>query len=49
MLYYRYREKGSLTGGKSDWGYGLVVPIFGPIIGALLASLVWSLYIMPAY
>jgi len=35
--------------GKSDWGYGLVVPIFEPIIGALLASLVWSLYIMPAY
>lgn len=28
--------------GDSDWGYGLIVPIFGPIIGALLAGLLFK-------
>ena len=27
--------------GNSDWSYGLVVPIFGPIVGGLLAALVY--------
>jgi len=30
--------------GSSDWGYGAVVPIFGPIVGALLGALIWKLY-----
>lgn len=29
--------------GSSDFGYGLVVPIIGPVIGALLAVLVYGL------
>jgi len=28
--------------GTSDWSYGLVVPIFGPIIGALCAGLLFK-------
>lgn len=29
--------------GSSNWSYGLVVPIFGPIIGGLLAALVYTI------
>jgi len=27
--------------GSNDWGYGLIVPIIGPLIGGVLGSLVW--------
>jgi glycerol uptake facilitator protein len=27
----------------SDWGYGLVVPIFGPIVGGILGAIVYQL------
>jgi len=32
--------------GSSDWAYGATVPIFGPIVGALLGPLIWRLYIL---
>ncbi|MEM3326679.1 MAG: aquaporin, partial [Thermoproteus sp.] len=30
-----------LRGEKSDWTYGLTVPIFGPIVGAIIAALLF--------
>lgn len=29
--------------GDSDWGYGLIVPIFGPIVGGILGAVVYQL------
>ncbi|AEF16532.1 MIP family channel protein [Thermoanaerobacterium xylanolyticum LX-11] len=31
--------------GDSDWQYGLIVPIFGPIIGGLLGALVYQIFV----
>ncbi len=31
--------------GKSDWGYGLIVPIFGPIVGGILGAFLYQLFI----
>ena len=28
--------------GSSDWQYGLIVPIFGPVAGCLLAALLFN-------
>jgi glycerol uptake facilitator protein len=29
----------------SDWGYGLIVPLFGPIVGGLLGALIYQGFI----
>ncbi|MDI6600778.1 MAG: MIP/aquaporin family protein [Thermoanaerobacteraceae bacterium] len=31
--------------GSSDWGYGLIVPIFGPIIGGILGAFIYQMFI----
>jgi glycerol uptake facilitator protein len=31
--------------GDSDWGYGLIVPIFGPIVGGILGAIVYQLIV----
>lgn len=28
--------------GSSDWSYGMIVPLFGPIVGGILASLLYN-------
>ncbi|TZE83011.1 MIP/aquaporin family protein [Calorimonas adulescens] len=31
--------------GSSDWGYGLIVPIFGPVIGGILGAFIYQMFI----
>jgi len=31
--------------GSSDWGYGLVVPIFGPLVGGLIGAWVYQAFV----
>ncbi|TCW35685.1 major intrinsic protein [Thermohydrogenium kirishiense] len=31
--------------GNSDWEYGLIVPIFGPIVGGILGTITYQIVI----
>ena len=35
--------------GSSDWGYGLIVPIFGPIVGGIVGAVVYQLIFLQVF
>lgn len=35
--------------GSSDWQYGLIVPIFGPLVGGVIGALIWQVFINALY